>query len=89
MPPGLHGGFDAECEREKAEIRHGALGQERGTERGGHGDRENARETEILACADVAGGVAVPGALGEEEREDQDVVDVGDGEQAGGLADDA
>nr|WSZ13517.1 hypothetical protein OH837_09390 [Streptomyces canus] len=29
------------------------------------------------------------GSLGEEQRQDQDVVDVGDGEQPGGLPDDA
>ena len=70
-------------------CRAGILGQEGSADRGRDGHREDRGEAEVLASHDPGGRTAVPGALGEEQRQDHDVVDVGDGEQPGRRPDDA
>lgn len=57
--------------------------------RGGHGDREDGGEAEVLAGGGASDGTVLSGAPGEGKGHDEDVVDVGDGEQACPLADHA
>jgi hypothetical protein len=87
--PCLPGRLQAEYEGEQSQIRDGRFGQERGAERCGDGGGEDGGEAEVLAERDPAGGTTVPRAPGEEQRQDQDVVDVGDSEEPGRLRDDA
>jgi hypothetical protein len=87
--PRLPSGLEPQRERQQAEVGNGRLGQEGGSERGGHRHDEDRGEAQVLAQHDPAGRAAVAGPLGEEQRQDQDVVDVGDGEQSGCLSDDA
>jgi hypothetical protein len=62
VSPCLDRGLDAEGEREEPETRDDALGQERGAERGGHGDGEDGGEPQVLAGGDGAGRPFVAGA---------------------------
>lgn len=87
--PRLPCGLEAQRERQQTEVGDGGLGQKRSAERGGHSDSEDRGEAQVLTEHDAARGAAVSSALGEEQRQDQDVVDVGDGEQAARLPDDA
>src|SRR5690625_386322 len=46
-----------------------------------HGSHENAEESEILSQQDTAGGAGLSLAAAEEQRQDNDVVDIGGDEQ--------
>ena len=89
VAPRLPGCLETQGQGQQAEVGNDGLGQESGAESGGDGDDEDGGEAKVLAQEDPRGGAAVSGALREEQRQDHDVVDVGDGEQAGGLPDDA
>jgi hypothetical protein len=87
--PCLPGGPKAQGQRQEPEVGEGRLGQEGRSAGGGDGDGQERGEAEVLPGDDPPGRAVLPGAAAEEQRQHQDVVDVGDGEQPGRRRDDA
>jgi hypothetical protein len=78
---------DTEAERKHAEVRDEAAGQERRAQCSRDSHHQDAQEAELLTKHHPGGRARLAHALREEQRQDEDVVDVGDGEQAHRLHD--
>ena len=87
--PRLPGGPEAQGQRQQPKVGDGGLGQEGGTVGGGHSDGQDRGEAEVLSSHDPPGRALLPGAAAEEQRQQHDVVHVGNGEQPGRLRHDA
>ncbi|SPX89400.1 Uncharacterised protein [Mycolicibacterium chubuense] len=85
VSPGFPGRPQSQCQGYEPEVRDDLWGKERsGTQCHQHSRTQNACKAEVLACGDPGRGAALSCAAGEEQREHDDVVDVGDDEQADG-----
>src|SRR5262249_35103058 len=67
----------ADADREQAQVRQGFVGQEAGTVRDRQGHGKDRGEGEVLARHHPPRRAALPGALGEEQRQDHDVIEIG------------
>ncbi|GAB3398403.1 hypothetical protein GCM10027360_94460 [Amycolatopsis echigonensis] len=78
---------DAQQERQQTEIRDHRGGQQADAERADNRDDQDAGEPEILPGHHPRPSPAPTGSRAEKQRQDHDVVDVGDREHAHGLTD--
>jgi hypothetical protein len=84
---GGDGGPDAEGDREEAEIGEVAFGEDAEPGGGKEGDGEDRAESQVLAEDDAPLVGSAAAGSGEEQGEEDDVVDVGDCEGSGGRED--
>jgi hypothetical protein len=81
IAPCLPGGVSPQQQWDEAEVRDGGVGEEQPRRRRSPRVRRGGcPQSEVLPDGDLGGGTSLPGSACEEQRQDDDVVNVGDKE---------